>query len=113
LKVSSPPDHCCRLRPPELHFHRYRQVPPFGSHTIRRFTSNCSELKKLAAWDYEDLLQVYNRTILCLRARANIALVFHTCFRLPPPRTSQSYHSEVAISAGVLAWISKTPNAYR
>ncbi|KAA1473807.1 hypothetical protein DENSPDRAFT_780478, partial [Dentipellis sp. KUC8613] len=35
---------------------RYRQVPPFSS-TIRRFDNNASEMKKLAARDYEDLLQ--------------------------------------------------------
>jgi hypothetical protein len=36
---------------------RYRQVPPFGS-TIRLFANNASEMKKLAARDFEDLLQV-------------------------------------------------------
>ncbi|KAH9955650.1 hypothetical protein BC827DRAFT_1320420 [Russula dissimulans] len=35
---------------------RYRQIPPFGQ-TIRRFTNNVSEMKQLAARDYEDLLQ--------------------------------------------------------
>ncbi|KAJ3556338.1 hypothetical protein NM688_g2089 [Phlebia brevispora] len=37
---------------------RFRRVPTFGSDTIRRFTNNVSELKKLAARDYEDILQV-------------------------------------------------------
>ncbi|KAF8189074.1 hypothetical protein BJ912DRAFT_851013, partial [Pholiota molesta] len=37
---------------------RYRQVPTFGRGTIRRFTNNASAMKKLAARDYEDLLQV-------------------------------------------------------
>jgi hypothetical protein len=36
----------------------YRQIPTFGRDTIRRFSSNISELKKLAARDFEDLLQV-------------------------------------------------------
>jgi len=36
----------------------FRQVPSFGRDTIRRFSSNVSELKKLAAHDFEDLLQV-------------------------------------------------------
>ncbi|PPQ76747.1 hypothetical protein CVT24_012267 [Panaeolus cyanescens] len=35
---------------------RYRQVPPFGSN-IRRFSSNVSAMKRLAARDFEDLLQ--------------------------------------------------------
>ena len=36
---------------------RYRQISSFGS-TIRGWSSNASEMKKLAARDYEDLLQV-------------------------------------------------------
>ncbi|PPR02756.1 hypothetical protein CVT24_002089 [Panaeolus cyanescens] len=35
---------------------RYRQIPPFGR-AIRRFVSNVSSMKKLAARDFEDLLQ--------------------------------------------------------
>ena len=38
---------------------RFRQVPTFGLDTIRRFRDNISEMKKLAAHDYEDLLQVW------------------------------------------------------
>jgi hypothetical protein len=37
---------------------RYREVPPFGEDTIRKFSSNSSKLKKLAARDFENLLQV-------------------------------------------------------
>ncbi|KAJ7185362.1 hypothetical protein C8R46DRAFT_377085 [Mycena filopes] len=36
---------------------RYRQMPRFGVDTIRRFATNASEMKKLAARDFEDLLQ--------------------------------------------------------
>jgi hypothetical protein len=44
------------------HYHglihnRFRSIPLF-SQAIRRFTNNVSEMKKLAARDYEDLLQV-------------------------------------------------------
>jgi hypothetical protein len=35
----------------------YRQILAFGS-TIRAWSSNASEMKKLAACDFEDLLQV-------------------------------------------------------
>ncbi|KAJ3825180.1 hypothetical protein F5880DRAFT_1611327 [Lentinula raphanica] len=35
---------------------RFRQIPAFGT-TIRRFSGNPSEMKKLAARDFEDLLQ--------------------------------------------------------
>jgi hypothetical protein len=37
---------------------RFRAMPTFGSSTIRRFATNASEMKKLAARDFEDLLQV-------------------------------------------------------
>ncbi|KAF8834378.1 hypothetical protein BDN67DRAFT_915098, partial [Paxillus ammoniavirescens] len=36
---------------------RYHQVPTFGQDTIRRFQENCSELKKMTARGFEDLLQ--------------------------------------------------------
>jgi hypothetical protein len=36
----------------------FRNIPTFGSSTIRRFATNASEMKKLAARDFEDLLQV-------------------------------------------------------
>ena len=39
-------------------FNRYRQIPTFGRDTIRRFNANASAMKKLAARDFEDLLQV-------------------------------------------------------
>jgi hypothetical protein len=40
---------------------RFRMVPTFGSSTIRRFGKNVSHMKKLAARDFEDILQVHNR----------------------------------------------------
>jgi len=43
---------------PSLISTRYRQVPTFGQDTIRRFQENCSEVKKMTAQDFEDLLQV-------------------------------------------------------
>ncbi|KIM40439.1 hypothetical protein M413DRAFT_72738, partial [Hebeloma cylindrosporum] len=36
---------------------RFRAMPTFGSSTIWRFATNASEMKKLAARDFEDLLQ--------------------------------------------------------
>ncbi|TFK28673.1 hypothetical protein FA15DRAFT_570177, partial [Coprinopsis marcescibilis] len=36
---------------------RFREVPPFGESTIRKFSDNASEMKRKAARDYEDLLQ--------------------------------------------------------
>ena len=39
-------------------YYRYRQISTFGSGTIRMFSQNSSEMRKLAARDFEDLLQV-------------------------------------------------------
>jgi hypothetical protein len=36
----------------------FRLVPTFGADTIRRFSTNIAELNKLAARDFEDILQV-------------------------------------------------------
>ncbi|KAH9840199.1 uncharacterized protein C8Q71DRAFT_702877 [Rhodofomes roseus] len=36
---------------------RYRQISTFGRGSIRRFAENASEMKKMAARDFEDLLQ--------------------------------------------------------
>jgi hypothetical protein len=36
----------------------YRSIGTFGPGTIRRFSNNVSDLKRPAARDYEDLLQV-------------------------------------------------------
>ena len=36
---------------------RFRKVAPFGRSTIRKFLHNVSDLSKLAAHDYEDILQ--------------------------------------------------------
>lgn len=37
---------------------RFSAIPTFGRDTIRNFGPNVSGLKKLAARDYEDILQV-------------------------------------------------------
>lgn len=39
------------------HPNRFRQIPTFGRYTIRRFHNNVSDMKKLAARDFEDILQ--------------------------------------------------------
>jgi len=41
---------------------RFRQVPMFGRFTIHHFHNNISEMKKLAARDFEDILQVHTYT---------------------------------------------------
>lgn len=42
---------------------RYRQIPTFSRDTIRKFDANVSAMKRLAARDWEDLLQVYQHII--------------------------------------------------
>jgi hypothetical protein len=46
---------------------QYRQVPTFGNGTIRRFARNPSAMRKLAARDFEDLLQVSTHAIKMAR----------------------------------------------
>ena len=43
---------------------RFRQIPTFGRYTIRRFHNNVSEMKRLAARDFEDILQVGEHGLL-------------------------------------------------
>ncbi|KAH9942660.1 hypothetical protein B0H21DRAFT_710231 [Amylocystis lapponica] len=47
--------HCATLS--MLSTCRFRKVPTFGRDTIRRFSRNVSRMKKLAARDFEDILQ--------------------------------------------------------
>jgi hypothetical protein len=44
--------------------YRFRQVPSYGNGVIRRFANNTSEMKRLAARDFEDILQVRHVTYL-------------------------------------------------
>ena len=56
---------------------RFRLVPTFGRSTIRHFSSNASEMKKLAARNYEDLLQV--RMQLTCTTQLTTLLVCNIC----------------------------------
>lgn len=63
---------------------RFRQVPPFARNTIRKFTYNVSDLRKLAARDYEDILQVRNVLLESSECKLNSNLrpqVLHTVLR--------------------------------
>lgn len=48
----------------EMYIISYRAVPTFGRDVIRKFSSNSSEMKQLAARDFEDLLQVHSIYLL-------------------------------------------------
>lgn len=49
------------------HHYRFRLISTFGTDTIRRFSNNASEMKKLAGRDYEDLLQVLFTFLFLMR----------------------------------------------
>lgn len=69
---------------------RFRQVCTFGRGTIRRFSANVSGLKKLAARDYEDILQVRVQDVMVpLQQRLNIRQCIIPCIAgliTPPSR---------------------------
>ena len=52
-------------------------MPTFGSSTIRRFATNASEMKKLAARDFEDLLQVVLQPFLILVGKYTNLTLFY------------------------------------
>jgi hypothetical protein len=45
---------------------RYRQISTFGRDTIRKFANNASGMKKLAARDFDYLLQVFGLLLTML-----------------------------------------------
>lgn len=51
-------EHHLTLMPQTIMYNRFRRVPTFGRSTIRTFGANVSGMKKLAARDFEDILQV-------------------------------------------------------
>src|SRR5258708_36236481 len=56
-------------------------MPTFGSSTIRRFATNASEMKKLAARDFEDLLQVRSTISGMKKKRASSNFFFSAVSR--------------------------------
>jgi hypothetical protein len=68
---------------------RYQQIPTFGTSTIRQFSSNASAMKKLAARDFEDLLQVwlfFDNQLCC-----NFMPVFNSSIREPTSKQTPQY----------------------
>jgi hypothetical protein len=57
---------------------RLRCVPKFGKDTIREFTSNASHMRKIAAHDFEDILQVWS-----LLQSSNTPDTVYSAFYLP------------------------------
>ncbi|KAJ7189662.1 hypothetical protein GGX14DRAFT_580522 [Mycena pura] len=59
---------------------RFRLIPTFGRSTIRRFKANVSEMKKLAARDWEDILQCCIPVLEGLFPEPLNTLVLHLVF---------------------------------
>lgn len=95
-------------------FCRFRQIPTFGRDTIRKFSSNTSEMKKLCARDFEDILQVRDLCFMLDRMLTRHRIkVCHPCFRWPTGRAPQQHTLATVIFICTLAWPSKASVAYR
>jgi hypothetical protein len=89
---------------------RYRQVPTFGHDTIRVFNSNASAMKKLAARDFEDLLQV--RIQVSSRSLLTAKLVRYPCLRGDTAITPQRSRQRSPICPRDMARICQTSPSY-
>lgn len=90
---------------------RFHLVPAFGRGTIRQFQRNVSELKKLAARNYEDILQV-RPTQTCLPVFLIPLIVCHTCIWWTSPWTSQHTYSVSNMGLTDVACSHKAEDAY-
>ena len=89
---------------------RYRLIAPFGKDTIRRFANNASQMKKLAGYHFEDLLQVRDTTISPrILASSDIPIVCAPGAGRAPPRTAQWCYPGPGICDGLLARICQAP----
>src|SRR5258705_13013326 len=92
--------------------HSYRQISLFGS-TIRSWSNNASEMKKLAARDFEDLLQVFLCSEILWYVINDELLVQHSCVRRLTRRAFQLSSDESSLSRSGVARIRKNAHAYR
>ena len=79
----------------------FRIVPTFGLDTIWKFINNVSGLKQLAAWDFEDILQVCIYVAIKLTATHNW---FYSVSSLSLKGSSQT-------STNIMRKISSTPSS--
>lgn len=80
-------------------------MPSFGKDTIRKFVANTSELKKLAARNFEDLLQVgIFLHLTCNNSLYLVNTVRDPCVRRSFTRAAQHCHLEIALHRRPLAW---------
>ena len=89
-------------------------MPTFGRDSIRRFSNNISELKKLGARDYENLLQVWNfSTKDTLQMVIRILQVLDSSVRRSPLRPAQCKLNGPFVHAGSLARFGEASTTYR
>ena len=92
---------------------RFRQIPSFGHDTICHFSNDALAMKKLAARNFEDLLQVSAPIWQPGHLPDSPLLVFHSCFwgtLTTPPQWN--YHDST-IQAGKVACPCQAMAAHR
>jgi hypothetical protein len=80
-------------------------VPTFGRETIRRFSNNTSEMKKLAARNFEDLLQV--RTSMYghdNRLMIGFSVLFQSLTVFSQSHTTVLFYNYYSFVATGMAW---------
>lgn len=91
----------------------YRKVPTFGRDTIRRFARNSSEMKKMAAHDFEDLLQVRSRFFFAPSFISPHSIpVCNSGLRGSSSGAPQHKDSTTALLVVPLAWAGQTADAH-
>ena len=91
---------------------RYCQVPMFGCDTIQKFSNNASTMKKLAAWDFEDLLQVCWCCVIIMMTHMLDAVCFAYIWRTFTRAIWNNCYGSL-VWAGNMAWTCKNVPAYR
>ena len=94
---------------------RFHNVPMFSRGTIRCFTDDILDMKKLAGWDFEDILQVNPFTTIFLSPNCSISTtttVYYPCLWRPSAQGSQRHCAGPPVQTHNMACISKTPNSH-
>ncbi|KAG2060000.1 hypothetical protein BDR06DRAFT_967528 [Suillus hirtellus] len=69
---------------------RFRQIPTFGNGVIRMFSNNTSEMKRLAARDFEDILQdTFKKLSKQLRRFCNFTCAVFDTVELPKEKVAR------------------------
>ena len=89
---------------------RYRQILMFRRDTIRRFSRNALEMRRIAPHDFEDLLQVSDNSICSFSSLPAIP-VCHACLWWAISGTAQYIGVEAPFHALLLAWTHQTANS--